>query len=122
PAHAKANSAQRNALYPLAKKQCGELVPNVLAVEAAPIALTLPECKDSGCALLTAGTAKVETRCLDHHDKVCGNESAYYPPLTKSVQVRPAMAVEHSFVGKGFNATWKDTERRGAYLGSFEVR
>ncbi len=119
---AKANAAQRDALIRLAQKQGGELVRKVVAVEAAPIDLTLCECKDGVCAHLKAGATKIETRCLDAHDKVCGNESAYYPPLTQSVQVRPAMAVEHSFAGKGFNATWKDLERRGAYVGSFEVR
>ena len=120
---AKASAAQREALVRLAQKQGGELVRKVIAVETAPIDLTLCECKDGVCAHLQAGAAKVETRCLDaHHDKVCGNESAYYPPLTKSVKVQPAMAVEHSFAGKDFNATWNDTDRRGAYVGSFEVR
>jgi hypothetical protein len=120
---AKANAAQRDALIHLAQKQGGELVRNVVAVEAAPIDLIVPDCKEGGCALLKAGAAKLETRCLDaHHDKVCGNESAFYPPLAKSVKVQPAMAVEHSFTGKGFNATWTDNQRRGAYVGSFEVR
>jgi hypothetical protein len=120
---AKANAVQRAALVRLAQKQGGELIRKIVAIEAAPIDLTMCECKDGVCAHLQAGAAKVETRCLDaHHDKVCGNESAYYPPLAKSVKVQPAMAVEHSFAGKGFNATWKDNERRGAYVGSFEVR
>ena len=72
---------------------------------------------------LRAGEAKVTTRCLDAaHDKACGNECAYYPPLTRGVTVKPAMASEHTFTGKGLNETWSDTDRRGAYVGTFTVR
>jgi hypothetical protein len=119
----KANAAQRAALVRLAQKQGGELVRKVIAVEAAPIDLAICECHGGTCAQVTAGAARIETRCLDaHHDKVCGNESAYYPPLAKGVKAQAAVAVEHSFRGKAFNETWTDLGRRGAYVGSFEVR
>jgi hypothetical protein len=119
---AKADPAQREALIRLARMQGQNLVSDVFAVEQAKIQLEVNQCQDGGCAVLKAGKARIETRCLDgHHDKVCGNESAYYPPLTKDVTALPAMAVEHSFTGKGFNETWKESERRGAYVGSFEM-
>ena len=74
-------------------------------------------------AKVKAGEARVETRCLDaQHDKACGNETAFYPPLSRGVAAKPALAVEHAFSGAGFNETWKDTERRGAYVGTFSVR
>jgi hypothetical protein len=38
------------------------------------------------------------------------------------VSVRPAVAVEHTYAGKGLNETWSDALRRGAYVGSFEVK
>jgi len=116
----RASAQQREALIRLARKQSGDLVRNVVAVEGAKVVLDVIPCKDGGCARLEAGKARVETRCLDsHHDKVCGNESAFTPPLSKDVKARPAMAVEHSFTGKSFDETWKDSERRGAYVGSF---
>lgn len=119
----KATVAQRAALIRLAKKQGGDLVKNVIAVESAAVSFDLCECKEGGCAKLQAGTARMETRCIDgKHDKTCGNEWALYPPLAKDVKARAAVTVEHSFTGKAFNETWKDGERRGAYLGSFEVR
>ena len=34
----------------------------------------------------------------------------------------PALAVEHTYTGKGVHETWNDAGRRGAYLGSFEAR
>ncbi len=119
----KASAAQREALVRLAQKQGGDLVSRVIAVESAKVELNLCDCKDGACARLNAGKARIETRCLDsHHDKVCGNESAFYPPLCKGVKAQAAMAVEHSFTGKAFNETWKDAERRGAYVGSFETK
>jgi len=75
------------------------------------------------CAELDAGVAKVTTRCLDQqHDKACGNESAFFPPLTAGVTAQPAAVTEHAFRGQGLGHTWSDNDRRGAYVGSFEVR
>jgi len=118
----KATSSQRDALVRLAKAQGGELLANVVAIETAPVQLEICPCANNGCAKLNAGLARIETRCLGEHDKICGNESAFYPPLAKNVQVRPALAVENRFSGKGVKETWNDAGRRGAYLGSFEVR
>jgi hypothetical protein len=119
----RANAVQRTALIRLAQREAGELVGKVLAVESANVDFNVCDCKEGGCARLEAGKARVETRCLDgHHDKVCGNESEFYPPLSKDVKARAAVAVEHSFAGQAFNETWKDSQRRGAYIGSFEIR
>jgi hypothetical protein len=119
----RADAAQRAALISLAKRQAGELVGKILAIQSAKVDFEASTCAEGGCARLEAGKARIETRCLDgHHDKVCGNESEFYPPLSKGVQARAAVAVEHSFVGNAFNETWKDSQRRGAYVGSFEIR
>ena len=119
----KATTAQRDALVRLAKQQGGDLLKNVVAVQLAPISFDACQCKEGGCAKLSAGKARIETRCIDAtHDKACGNESAQYPPLAKGVKARAAVATEHSFSGKELDETWNDGERRGAYLGSFEIR
>lgn len=120
----KATDTQRKALIAMVKEHGGELLQNVIAVQSAPIELTMCECKNDACAIMKAGNlARVETRCIDgKHDKACGNESEFYPPLVKGVKVRPAVAVDHSYSGTGFNEIWKDADRRGAYVGSFEMR
>jgi hypothetical protein len=117
-----ASAEQRSALVKLAQKQGGDLVKNVVEVNKASVKFEVCDCEHGGCAKLNAGTARIETRCLDEHDKVCGNESAYYPPLVSGVKVKPALAVEHKYTGKGVNSTWSDAGRRGAYLGTFEMR
>jgi hypothetical protein len=119
----RATSQQRDALIQLAKRQAGKLLDNVVAVQNADVDLSACECKADACYELKAGGATVKTRCLDaDHDKACGNESAYYPPLARGVDARPAGVVEHIFRGKGLSETWSDFGRRGAYVGSFEVR
>ncbi len=119
----KADAAQREALIGLAHREGGKLLKNVVAVKSAAIDLTVCPCKGNACYRLQAGDAHVETRCLDtHHDKVCGNESAFYPPLADAVKARPAVAVTHGYAGQGFGETWTEADRRGAYVGSFELR
>ena len=115
----KANTAQREALVALARKLGGDLLKNVLCVEARPIAIEVNCCKEGGCAKVDAGVARIETRCLHDCDRICGHEDSFYPPLIDGVHVKPAMILENSYDGKAFNKTWSDTERRGAYLGSF---
>jgi hypothetical protein len=116
----RADAAQKEALIRLVKRQAGALVEKVAVVQSAAISLEACECKGNGCVVLDAGVARVATRCIDgEHDKVCGNESAFYPPLSSGVQVVPAAAVEHAFRGTGLGQTWSDSDRRGAYVGTF---
>ncbi len=119
----RANEAQKAALIRMARKQGGALLANVAAVQTAAIKLDACECKNNACAVLDAGVARIKTRCIDgDHDKVCGNEIAFYPPLASGVRVVPAAAEEHVFRGTGLGLTWSDSDRRGAYVGTFEVR
>ncbi|HKB41848.1 MAG TPA: DUF1326 domain-containing protein [Gemmataceae bacterium] len=119
----RATSAQRDALVRLAKSQGGALLRNVVSVQTGAVNLQTCPCKNDACAVLNAGVAKIETRCIDpHHDKLCGNESPFYPPLAKNVKVKAAVAVENCFSGKGINDNWNQSGRRSAYVGSFELR
>jgi hypothetical protein len=119
----KASPAQREALIRLARRQGGDLLRNVIAVEIAPIDLTVGACEGGACASLQAGSVKLETRCVDaKHDKTCGNESAFYPPLARDVTARAAVALEYSFRSKILNQTLKEVDRRGAYVGEFVAR
>jgi Protein of unknown function (DUF1326) len=119
----KASQAQRDALVRFAQKQGGSLLSNVAAIYREEISFNICECKEGGCAELTAGKAVIQTRCISaEHDKVCGNESAYYPPLVSGVNARPATALEASYRGEGLSHTWREFDRRGAYVGTFDNR
>src|SRR5271166_1401833 len=113
----KATPAQREALVKMAKQQGGDLLGNVIAVRSAPIDLTICACNENGCAVVKAGDVRIETRCLDKlHDRGCGNDVTSYPPMSKGVTAKAAVAVEHVFSGKEFKETWSDAERRGAFV------
>jgi hypothetical protein len=119
----KANSQQREALLRFAQKQGGKLLANVVRVQDVPIDIAQCECKGQTCAEVNATVARIKTRCLDdNHDKACGNESAFFPPLTENVKAKVAGVVEHVFSGAGLNLTYSDYDRRGGYVGSFEAR
>ena len=119
----RANAAQRDALVRFAQKQGGQLTENVVKVHAQTIKVNMCPCKQNACAELDASICKVTTRCIDaEHDKVCGNEYAFYPPMASNVNAIPAGVVEHSFRGQGLGETYRDTDRRGGYVGSFQVR
>lgn len=119
----RAKREQKDALVAFAKQQGGELLRNIVAVRSARVELSVCDCAEGGCGTLRAGDARIQTRCLDHkHDKVCGNESAFFPPLARDVKAQPALASENSYTGKGLDGTWKDSGRRGAYLGTFAIR
>jgi hypothetical protein len=119
----KASAAQRDALVRFAQQQGGELLKNVVKVHAQPITINGCPCKENACYEVDATIAKVKTRCLNvDHDKVCGNEYAFYPPLAANVKASPAGVVEHAFRGEGLGSTWSDTDRRAAYVGSFQVK
>jgi len=117
----RANAKQKEALVKLVKQQAGDLVKTVLKVEAADIDLTRCECHGGSCAVLKAGAARIETKCLNENHKVCGNECAYYPPLVGNVKAQAALAAESSFSGTAFGETWKERNRRSAYVGTFTV-
>jgi hypothetical protein len=118
----RASEAQKAALVKLATSQGGDLLKNVGNVQSASIRVDICGCKGEGCTEIDAGVVKIKTRCLDgKHDKACGNETAYYPPLATGVRATPA-AADHSFTGTGLGQTWAECERRGAYVGTFVVK
>ena len=118
----RATEAQRKALIKLVQLQGGDLVKEIVAVQSASITVNICGCAGDGFAEIDAGTVKIKTRCLDEkHDAHCGNETAYYPPLTAGVKCVPAVA-EHRFAGEGLATTWHEHERRGAYVGTFTIR
>jgi hypothetical protein len=118
-ADAKATSDQRDALVALARERAGSLLSEVIRVESAPIQMTVGE--QHGVAYLRAGEiAAIQTRCLVNGDKHCGNDKAYYPPLTKVEDATAAYTQRDMFSADGLGVTWDDSDRRSAYLAKFQ--
>lgn len=117
-----ANSVQRQALVSLAKHEGGRLLENVARVEYVPVIVDVPDDPHNGHAVLRAGhLATLVTRPLNHHDHICGNETDYYPPLTKVEHATSAVALTDEFAGDGLKSQWSSHGRRSAYIGSFSI-
>jgi hypothetical protein len=115
-----ADSAQREALIALAQREGGRLLENVARVEYVPVVLDVPQDPHEGHALLRAGhLAIIMTRPLNHHDHICGNETNFYPPLTKVEHATSAVALTDEFQGEGLGSQWSSHGRRSAYIASF---
>ena len=119
----KANAEQRLALISFAQAQGGELLKNVVKVEAQPIELTVENNNiHGGAAKLTAGSlAAIQTRAIAATDHLCGNEDVFYPPLTKLDHAMPAYALADSYTGSGLGETWSTPYKRSGFLGTFNV-
>ncbi len=115
----KATPAQRDALVALARDRAGSLLSEVVRVDSAEIQMTIGE--EHGVAILRAGDlAAIQTRCIVAGDKHCGNDHAYYPPLTKVDNPTVAYTQRDMFMADGLGVTWDDTDRRSAYIATFQ--
>lgn len=117
---AKADSLQREALTEFAREMAGSLIREITDVKTAPMQLAMGECSKAGCARVQAGNlVTVNTRCFGEKDHVCGNEEAYYPPLTPVERPMPVFTELASYQGSGLDLTWQSIGTRSAYLASF---
>ena len=103
-----------------AKSASDGLVDEIVRTESARIVVNMGECRPEGCASVRAGDlVEVSARCLREHDKHCGNEAAFYPPLTKIEGAMVHFAQRDRFEGEGLGLTWDNDVRSSAYLGTF---
>ena len=119
----RANAEQRAALRSFAVKAGGDLLKDIVKVDTAPIEFTIQNDNvHSAVAHLSAGSlAAIRTRAIMAADHTCGNEDAYYPPLTDLDHAMPAYALEDEFQGTGLGETWKNGPRRSGFLGTFHL-
>ena len=116
----RATPQQRNALQRFAKSRAGKLLSHVVRVEVAPIDLVAGTGSNHGEDVLKAGNlAVVKTRALCKGDIMCGNETVYYPPLTKVAHSMPAFTQVDAFHGKGLGVVWNNRDGRSAFVGTF---
>jgi hypothetical protein len=115
----RANEAQKAALIDFAREASDGLVDEIVDVRTMDIAVSMSECAPEGCATVTAGDVlEIAARCLHDHDKHCGNEVAFYPPLTDA-DATAHFAKRDRFSGEGLGVTWDNDVRSSAYIGTF---
>ena len=115
----KADAAQSDALVEFAKDAAGQLLANVIRIEKSDITMSF-DANRAGFATLRAGDAvAIETRALMHSDMHCGNDEAYYAPLTDVDNTVVAFTERDMFSKRGLGVTWDESGRRSAWLATF---
>jgi len=116
-----ADAQQQKALADMVKQLAGKLIDSIVEVQSSPIVVAFNDCTKATCASVKAGKlVDVKTRCLGEGDHVCGNESVYYPPLTKVRGAMPAFTELASFQDDCLDLTWSSSGQRSAFIGKFE--
>ncbi len=115
-----ATAEQQKALIAFAHAEAGELMDDIIEVKCAEITVGGESCTEDGCASLKAGDlVEISTRCLGNGDHLCGNEKAFYPPLTKAASAKPAFTNVSSYTAKDLGRTWSISDARSAFVGTF---
>jgi len=118
----KADAKQREALVAMARSAGGKLISEVAEVKTAAIETNIGNCTKAGCASVKAtNLVAITTRCFGDKDHVCGNETTFYPPLTKIAGALPAFTELASYAGTGLNVTFTASHQRSAFLGTFTL-
>lgn len=114
-----ASPEQREALVAFAHHMGGPLLTNASQVIPAPMELVVNH-ERHGVAWFRAGQfATVQTRSLNEHDHLCGNEITFYPPLTAMAHSMPAVALTDKYHGPGLGIDWESHGKRSAFVGTF---
>lgn len=119
----KASLEQRDALRRFAQRMSGDLLEDIVKIEAMPIQFDVKgDSIHAANVSLSAGTlAKLQTRAIKAGDHICSNEEAWYTPLTKVDHAMPAYALNHRFDGKALNSRWSSPDKRSAFVGTFHL-
>jgi hypothetical protein len=117
----RATPSQRSALVGLAREMGGDLFADVVQTTSAPIRMEVrtDDLQGRRTFLEVGDLARIETRTVGEQDRHCGNESAYYPPLTPTTQADPAVSVVDGYHGPGLGVTWTTHNKRSAFVGTF---
>ena len=119
----RASLEQRDALRRFAIRQTGDLLQDIVKVEALPIEFEVKGSSIHAASVaLTAGTlARIETRAIAQADHVCSHEETWYDPLTKLDHAMPAFTTAHRFNGEDLNTRWSSPDKRSAFVGTFRL-
>jgi hypothetical protein len=119
---AKADASQKRALTDFARSMSGNLISKVVDVKTVPVDAQIGTCAKKGCASVKAGDlVEISTTCLSAKHDVCGNESTFYPPLSKVDGAYPVFTELATYTGSGLGLTWQIAGKRNAFLATFST-
>src|SRR5260370_32919807 len=114
-----ATPQQRAALINFAQEMGGELLRPVVSVVDGTNDMEVLHLHQARAIVQAGEFVKVETRGIGDKDHLCGNEDTYYPPLTATTHVMPAVALTDEYRGHDLNTSWTLHDKRSAFVGTF---
>ena len=119
----KATPEQQMALKAFAKRMAGEVLNDIVRVEAQPITFAMKDNNvHSRTAEMVAGNlAKIATRPWTDADQICHNEGVWYKPLAKVEHSMAAYTMANKYDGKDLGETWSYPEKRSAFVATFSI-
>lgn len=126
----RATEKQAAALVDFAKDASDGLIKDIVRVEARPISVKVAagalehaehhqHSMDEVVNVKAGATVEVSARSLHAGDQHCGNESVYYPPLTRVDNATAYYTLRDAFLGEGFDLTWNSSGKRSTFLAKF---
>lgn len=113
-----ATSEQAKALTALARHMAPQYTADIVATERRAIGLK----RESDSAELTIGSeGTIKTSGFSHCDRICCNESQFYPAICARSAVDCAKSLEFSYSGSALGKlSWKEHDKRSAMVGAFK--
>ena len=116
----RASETQHEALVALAKRLAPRRLANIVKVRREAITFTSVGVNDVRVAVGGGKELQLETSPLSSHcDKICGNESKFYPSLIPTTHAHCAKTKTHAYRGRDLGARWSDPGARSAMVGRF---
>lgn len=117
----RATEEQGKALISMAAALAPRYLKNVIKIEKQTINFRSSD-EAVELAVGEKGEVKIKTSPLSSHcDSICGNESSFYPALSKLTHIHCAKTVDNYYSGKALGMQWSDPNRRSAMIGAFSL-
>lgn len=117
----KASEEQQKALVAMVKKVAGEGLGEVVAVKPSKFFMMSGFCDGLGCAFLSAGPARIETRCICPTDFKTGDEKLTLTPLFKTEGATAAFTEKCTYAGGELGAAYEAPSAPSGILATFSL-
>ncbi len=110
----RATAAQRDALLAMARGLAPSLTRDIIDIKAVPISFA----RDGADVKVTAAEARLDVTTTFDHSPTCG-ATRWFDPLAQTTKAELGLARSHEWSGAAPGATWVQTDRKAAFVGSF---
>jgi hypothetical protein len=115
----RANDAQRAALTRLVNELTGNLITQIVRVDAAPVRFST---SSSHIDVRVSDALALSVSKTMTHDPSCGAMQWFKPFSSRLIDPAMGTAETHAFSGNGLGSKWSAPNKRSAFWGTFSLR